>query len=203
METPGMKKYDVMFLSGLLRKIDTVKWDVDDLLESGEVYKDFLKKKIPINDPEDFDFFLKSFYVSHMVVGVCRQIDGDKQSDSLLSLLNNIFKNYKKIKKAWFVDKYEKEFKHLKETPDPDFGKNLGEKIFEENFGKLEFVDPCIVCGDIGKLIIHTREITKFRNKRIAHKDKKEQRFDVNFDDLDKAIDLIVNITDKYYLLKN
>lgn len=196
-----MNNFDIYYLKSLKKEFNNLKGDIENLVWSRKIYKDFLNKERDIEDPEDFYDFLKLSYVSHMVLGVYRQIDQHKDSMSLNNFLNNLFDNSKKIQKRWFVDQCKKNLLKFKTDPDPDFAEKYGIKTFEINFGKLEFIDPTIIYADIGKLLFYTKEIKKFRNKKIAHEDKGKLKFEVNFNDLDKAIDTIENIKSRYNLL--
>jgi len=189
------------YLEPLKRNLNDILEDVLDLIWNRKIYKDAVSNKRTIKEPKGFYDFLKLTYASYAVIGVCRQIDRNKKSLSLLNLLNNLFDNPEKLLKKWFVNQY-KQSLDLKESPDPNFPEEKGVKIFEKNFGKLDFVNPSIIYADIENLIFYTREIKEFRNKRIAHKNKKGKMiFKVNFNDLDKAINIIEELVRKYYLL--
>jgi len=134
-----------------------------------------------------------------MVSAVCRQVDLDTRSSSLINLLNKLIQADITIvlTKDWYSSKYHKEDDIM-----PGFMEGLGKDYFENNFGPKEFVDPDIIRKDIRKLLRDTKKIKKYRNKRIAHRDSNNKLvFDINFNDLNKAIETIRVITSKYYSL--
>lgn len=189
-----MDKPDTIFINSLKENTKDLINNVSDLLWDKKMYNEFcdiIKSNPSINKPNAFHDFIKLGYSSHVVLGVCRQVDKDKSALSLINLMEKIFDNPQKITKDWFVDQY-------KAPLDEAFGK----RDFEDNFGKLDFVDPSIIYADIGSLIFYTKEIKKFRDKRIAHLDKnKKLIFNINFNDINIAIKIIEKLSIKYYLL--
>lgn len=177
--------------------------DIADLVEDRYVFNEItsiVKKNQKLNKDNLFWDFLRTNYVASMVLGVCRQADINKNSLSLVNLLNEIFENPEVIIKEWFVAQYQKG----KQGETKRAVVRQGEADFEKNFGRGNFIEPSIIYSDIGSLLYCTREIKKFRNKRIAHKDKNHKlKFNVNFNDLNKAIDALEQTTIKYNLLLN
>ncbi len=150
---------------------------------------EIIKDNPKIDKPNSFLNYIKINYVTAVIVAICRQVDTNPDSVSLSNLLFEIYDNAEKITKKWFVSKYKK-------------NKERGKKEFEEYFGNLEHIDPAIIYADIGELIFYTKKIKKFRNKRVAHLNKnKVIVFDIDFDTLNNAIDLIKEILMKYYIL--
>lgn len=165
---------------------------VGGVLENRFLFDRFVKiiKNNPeIDKPNSFLNYIRINYVTTAIVAICRQVDTNSDSVSLLNLLFEIHDNAEKITKKWFTSNYKAD-------------EQRGEKEFEKFFGKLKHIDPGIVYADIGKLIFYTKKIKKFRHKRVAHLDKKKKiRFDIDFNILDNAIDLIEEILMKYYIL--
>lgn len=183
-------------LDDLQKDIEALSGDVSDLMWHRKIYTDLAEivaSNPKINVPNAFHDFVKTSYVSSIVLGVCRQIDRDAQALSLINILQKIFDNAETITKDWFAAHYR----------NSALGESFGRKDFEERFGKLNFIDPSIVHGDIGNLIFHTKEIKKYRNKRIAHYQKGNVTFDKNFNfsTINEAIDIIEGLYQKYHLL--
>lgn len=187
-------------IKGLIKKIEEIKIDFagNDAYVGGALENRFLFKRLveiiennpKVNKPNIFLDYIKINYITTIIVAICRQIDRDQDSRSLINLLYEIYDNAEEITKKWFASQYK------------TIGEEYGKKNFKENFGNLEHVDPAIIYADIGNLIFYTKEIKRFRNKRVAHLDKnKEIKFDIDFSTLNKAIDLIERIINKYYLL--
>jgi len=188
-------------IKGLIRKLKEIESDfigdnayiVGGALENRFVFNrlvEIIKDNPKIDKPNIFLDYIKINYVTAIVVAICRHIDRNSNSVSLINFLDDIYKNAKKITKEWFASQY----KTIEAT--------RGNNDFEKYFGNLEYVDPGIVYTDIGNLLFYTKEIKKFRHKKVAHLDRNEKiKFDIDFNTLNKVIDLIEEIIKKYYLL--
>lgn len=167
-----------------------------------EVFQELIrisKNNSKINKGNSFRDFLKESYVALMVLVVCRQIDADSRSTSLINLLNTLLKSQvsEAITKDWYCRQY-----HRDDDIIPGFMEGIGKGDFEEHFGSGEHLDSSIVQADLDELIDKTKEIKRYRNKRIAHRDCNNKLvFDVNFNELDETIETVRKITSKYYLL--
>ncbi len=136
-----------------------------------------------------------------MVSGICRLIDKNKDSVSMINLLDKILHDPKHFTKNEFVKQYIKG----KSGFEKDTMEAVAMASFEKNFSKTgKYIDVSVVCADIGRVVSSTAEIKRFRNKRVAHKDKNDKLvFNLDFRDLDEAIDVIEKIVLKYNLLIN
>lgn len=201
-----MNNCDKVFIASLKKDIENIGDNVSDLLWDKKMYEDFgtiIKNNPKIDKPNLFYDFIKIGYISHVVLGICRQIDKDEHSLSLVNFLNKVFDNCEKIRKDWFVKQYEKSGLD-KIFGRSGYGKHIAERDFKKHFGELDFIDPSMVCADIGSLIFYSKEIKKYRNKRIAHFDKDKKGkvvFNLDFKTLNKSIKVIEELTKKYYLL--
>lgn len=199
MKSSKNDKTKYKFINNLTQKLEDIIIDfmgndtyaIGGVMENRFLYNrliEIIKDNPKTDKPNIFLDYIKINYVTTVIVAICRQVDKDHDSVSLLNFLYKIYNNAEKITKEWFASQY-KEKAH-------------GDSDFEENFGKLAYVDPDIVCFDICNLIRYTGEIKKLRHKRVAHLDKKKKiEFDLDFSTLNKAIDLIEEIIEKYYIL--
>lgn len=188
----AMVKVDIKFIESLKKDIEKITSDVSDLMWDRKMYTEFceiVKNNPTIDKANAFYDFVKSGYISHLVLGIGRQTDEAKKALSLRRLLERINNNPEKITKKWFAAQYK--------TLSEDWGK----ADFEKKFGALDFVDPAIVQKDIENLVSCTEEVRKYRDKRIAHRDKGKIVFKLSFETLDKAIETIEMLAMKYYLL--
>lgn len=188
---------DLKLIESLQKEIEEITGDISDLMWDRKMYTEFaemINGNPKINKPNAFYDFIKTGYVSHIVLGICRQTDKDEKALSLMNLMSRIFNDAEKVTKEWFAVQYNKS---------PVLTEETGRTHFKEHFGELDFIDPAIVHADIGKLIFYTKEIKKYRNKRIAHVDKGGVTFDKDFSfaTLDKAIEMIEELGTRYYLL--
>lgn len=157
------------------------------------------KKNTQIDKGNSFWDFLKESYVALMVSAVCRQVDMDTRSSSLINLLSKIMEPSvaESLTKDWYCQRYHKDDDIM-----PRFMEGIGKSDFEDHFGSKEFVDLDTVKADLKQLVGKTKKIKRYRNKRIAHRDSNNKLvFDVNFNDLDTAIETIRKLASKYYLL--
>jgi len=192
----------ITLIKHLQDEFDSIESEVIRMMGNKQIFEEIInisKKNSQINQGNSFWDFLKESYVALMVSAVCRQVDTDERSASLINLLGTILYNpsvIQSLNKDWYSSQYHREDDIL-----PGFMEGMGEEDFKEHFGTKEYVDPAIVYMDLKKLEEDTKEIKKYRNKRVAHRDKKEQLFKANYDDLHKAVETVRSITSKYYLL--
>lgn len=186
----------------LVDSFDPIESEVIRMMGNREIFQELIrisKNNSKINKGNSFWDFLKESYVALMVSAVCRQTDTDSRSSSLINLLNTLLKPqvFEVLTKDWYCKQY-----HRDNDIMPGFMEGIGKGDFEEHFGPGEHLDTSIVQDDLDELIEKTREIKRYRNKRIAHRDRNNKLvFDVNFNDLDEAIETVRKITSKYYLL--
>lgn len=186
----------------LVDSFDPIESEVIRMMGNREIFQELIrisKNNLKINKGNSFWDFLKESYVALMVSAVCRQTDTDSRSSSLINLLNTLLKPQvsEAITKDWYCWQY-----HRDNDVMPGFMEGIGEGDFEKHFGSDEHLDSSIVQADLDELIEKTKEIKRYRNKRIAHRDRNNKLvFDVNFNDLDEAMETVRKITSKYYLL--
>lgn len=189
--------------------LDEIINDLTNLIENRHVFNEIVsicKENEELKEDNIFWQFLRINYVSSAVLNICRQIDTNPDSLSLINLLNEILQNPKAITKRWFASQYQKNIKGDPQKMN-DFKKimfGVGKVDFENKFGIRNFIRKSMVNSDVQKLKRHTKSIKKFRHKRIAHLDKNRKlKFHISFNDLDNAIDVLEEATLKYNLLLN
>lgn len=186
----------------LVDSFDPIESEVIRMMGNREIFQELIrisKNNSKINKGNSFWDFLKESYVALMVSAVCRQTDTDPRSSSLINLLNTLLKPRvsEVLTKDWYCKQY-----HRDNDIMPGFMEGIGKGDFEEHFGSGEHLDTSTVQDDLDELMERTKEIKRYRNKRIAHRDRNNKLvFDVNFNDLDEAIETVRKITSKYYLL--
>lgn len=187
-----MATADIKFIESRKEDIKKIIEQIKDLMWDKKMFDETIEimNNNAISQNNVFHIFINAGYVSHGVLGICRLVDENKDSLSLISVLKSIFDNAEKITKEWYVKNYALE-------------RQFGNKSFEDNFGNQSFIDPSIIYADIGSLIFNTRELKKYRDKRIAHFDKNGNVFlDEKVAPLvQKATAVIEELGKKYYLL--
>lgn len=183
-------------------EFESIESEVIRMMGNKKIFEEIVeisKKNSQINQGNSFWDFLKESYIALMVSAVCRQIDTDERSSSLANLLRTILFNptvIQSLNKDWYSEQY-----HCDNDIFPGFMEGIGKGDFEEHFGSKEYIDPAIIYIDLKRLEEDTKEIRKYRNKRVAHQDRKEQIFKANYNDLDKAVETVRSLASKYYLL--
>ncbi len=189
-------------INQLIDAFNPIETEVIRMMGNRSIFQEIIeisKQNKEIDKNNSFWDFLKESYVALMVSAVCRQTDTDSRSSSLINLLNTILDRSitENLTKEWYCQQY-----HGNDGAMPGFMEGIGRGDFESHFGLGEHIDSDIVNSDLKRLIEKTKEIKRYRNKRIAHRDSNDKLvFDVNFNDLDAAIETIREITSKYYLL--
>lgn len=177
-------------------EIERITNDFTDTIEARHILsrlREIITANPKINTDNLFWDHLTASFGASMVLGIARQVDERTEVISLLKLLNDIRSNASIITREWFADQYK-----------PTLPREIGEQHFAENFGQMAELDTAIVEKDIQDLNQATAKVKKFRHTRIAHKNADERLvIDLNFEEVDKAIEVIERIVIKYQLLLN
>lgn len=187
--------------------------------------RDLLNFHPPEIQVDDLAEALQYSYVGSMVMSVCRQTDRDTRTMSLLNLLNKILDHPDIFTRDWYLEQGERHNKIFDGVPYAKVATwedrtrtttefhAVDEKGREEGLSytqfSSEFADPFFdECGhlkvvnvrnDLDRLQKDTRIIQGYRNRFIAHSEKGARAKVVpRFHDLDKAINIIRNLTTKY-----
>lgn len=163
----------------LLEKRDTF-WGVQEIIKSN-VYKE-------IETRGHVYEYIGHTYVAYMAIGIRRQIKVDKDSISLLRLLNEISENPKILSREYYVELYKsspKEFAHR------DFDRFCGDY--------RDHISPDMVKSDIKALKEIVFKVETFADRRIAHHDTRCPELP-RFSDLDESLDKIGEMYQKYHL---
>lgn len=171
-------------------EIEIITSDFEDLMYSKYQIEE-LEKIIRANENVkksvgSFWEHYKLNYTYFAISKIFHQIDEHSDSSSLINLLRSLLGNYKTITVKWWIGD----------------GMALSSETFCEEFGKSGYLDPELVRQDINSLESITKEIRKFRHKRIAHKSK-NKTFDYKISNtrLNEAIAVIEKLIIKYQLL--
>jgi hypothetical protein len=180
-----------MSASTLKRRIKVILNDVSRLVEDKsffQEYQTFIANHPTINKNNQFLYFIGLNYIEAATLGVFRQIDGNRKSQSLLNLLRDIDASYKLFSYRRFSAKYS--MPGMAESQFQQFAIKDGSRIDK---GKIR--------KDIAGLLRVTKPILKYRHKVVAHKNKRQVSINGTINDLYKAIDFIENMVIKYHLL--
>ncbi len=142
--------------------------------------------------PKDGDFldYLRQWYVDSTVMGLRRQLKVDPDSVSLVRLLDEIATNAARLSRQRFVALY------------PPNRKNWANKTFDQHAGAgAAHVDAESVRADIKKLKSLAKRCEQYADRLVAHLGKRGVADPPSYKELDKAIDFMENLLQKYYLL--
>lgn len=156
-----------------------------------------LRPGIPILD------YFRNVYGDYAAMAIRRQGRPHKDSVSLLGFLEDLAANASFITRDWMRELYREPVATIGGMVPPG---GLGDSLADKDFQKFAdssglVLDAQKVLDDIAKLKIATERIVAVTDTTIAHDDKNGPEFQITFDDLNVAIDVLEEITRKYVLL--
>jgi hypothetical protein len=169
--------------------IDSIHKDVEKLLSDREIYRRYLeivKNNREIQSPADFHIWVRENYVASVVTAIRRQLDTRKDVVSLMRLLIEIRNHNQILSRDWYKNT------HQYDWADVDFTNVAGNGTFFDNK---------IADEDIKQLELLGKSIQEYSHKYVAHKSKDQMKKIPTFDDVDKFIEKLEEITKKYILL--
>lgn len=181
-------------ISKWLRWLDVIKAEIQDLVVSKYIFHEVQKMiaenpKIQVNN--SFYRYITSTYVSHAVIGLRRQLKTDPQGISLALLLQELIKTPEVLSRKYYVGLHE--------------GSTV-EDLADEDFDRFaspgaSHIDPAQVEKDLQRLRDVTRKCEDFADKRIAHRDKREPKSLLTYNEVDDCISLLDELYIKYLLM--
>ncbi len=156
--------------------------------------QEIIKLNTAIQKPNVFYGYLGDSYISHMLIGIRRQIktDKDKTSISLAQLLDEIHNSPTVLSREYFVGLYKGST--VEENANHDF-----DTIFQAN--KENYISPRMVKADFDKLKSVAKKCEDFADKRVAHRDKRKPIQPLTFREVDDVVDLLDKLYVKYHLI--
>lgn len=152
--------------------------------------QEFHKLKDKFNNkelPYDIFAFMRRNYITFMAMAIRRLVDRHKDVVSLIKIMDDLALNSDAVTRKWFLQLW------------PDAS---GEKLFEQFFGDNLVLNRETINEDMQELEFHTKKVADHADKWEAHWDKKRYTTGtVNFNDLDKAVRVLVEVYKRYYYL--
>ena len=193
-------------ISVLLR--DTSKfWEVQDIISANP----------RIQKPSTFYCYLGRTYLSHALAGLRRQIKPNKESISLIGLLDDIAENPEQLSRSYYrslcshpdgpdICQIESEGRTTLAEAGITDSSQLKKLINADNFAQYadasgKHVCPQMIKADRDKLKSAVEACEEFADKRIAHWDKDEPEDVPTFGELDECIKLLDKTYVKYHVL--
>jgi hypothetical protein len=155
-----------------------------------EVQK-IIKDNPSLPQANSFYIYLTITYVSHVAMGVRRQVKGSQQSISFAQLLEEIVATPHLLSRSYYASLY--------------IGssvQDMGQADFDQ-FAKAGaiHIDPNIVAADLERLRDATLKCEVFADKRLAHHDTQHPKQLPTYDELDASVDLLDQLYCRYSLL--
>lgn len=176
-----------------LRWLDVVKIEVQELVIAKHTFHE-VQKMIDANPKlktgNSFYRYFTNTYVSHVVMGLRRQIKTDPQSISFALLLKEMTETPEVLSRRYYVSLYEG---------------SVVEDLADKDFDRIAapgspHIDCAKVAADLQRLCDATKKCEEFADKRLAHRDKSEPKSPPTYNEVDDCIDLLDELFVKYQL---
>ena len=193
-------------ISGLLRD-ENMFWEIQDII----------RENPRMQKPNVFYGYLGRTYLSHALAGLRRQIKPNKDSISLIGLLDDIAKNPEQLSRSYYrslcshpdgpdICQIESEGKTTLAEAGITDSSQLKKLINMDDFAQYAdasgtHVCPQMVMADRDKLKSAVEACEGYADTRIAHWDKGEPEDVPTFGELDECIKLLDKTYVKYHLL--
>ena len=174
-----------------LRWLEIIHRDAEELLDNQYLFSAYIgiiKNNPKIQEPSDFHWWVRDNYVNSVAMSIRRQVDTDSDVITFGKLLKEIQETPQTITKEWHRSLYK------------NLGPQWADKEFEDIAGNGKFFDPKVAGNDFRTLVDLAKGVTKFADRRIAHKSKQPIPV-VKFLDLDTFIDNFEKMLIKYILI--
>jgi hypothetical protein len=179
-----------------LRWFDVIKVEVQDLVVAKHTFNEIqrmIRSNPKLHQHSSFYNYFARTYVSHVVIGLRRQIKGDDQSISMSRLFDEMISTPQAFPRRYFTDKY-------KGSVAEDFADNDFDKFATPG---APHIDPKLVEADLARLRAATRRCEDFADKRVAHRDKREPKQPLRYKEVDDCVALLDELYVKYFRLFN
>ena len=177
-----------------LKWLDVIKAEVQDLVVARRTFHEIqqlIKDNPALHQPNSFYDYLSRTYVTHVVIGLRRQIKCDDQSISLARLFEELIESPHILSRSYYVNLYKGST--VEDFANKDFNKFAAEEA--------SHIDSLLVITDLTKLRDTTKRCEDYADKRLAHRDKREPKILPTFNEVDDCITLLDELYVKYFML--
>ena len=175
--------------------MEIIQGEIQMLLRDTNMFwevQDIIRENPRIQKPSAFYRYLGRTYLSHALAGLRRQIKPQKDSISLVGLLDEIAKTPEELSRSYYHS--------LCANPDRSDMIQMDDFApYADTSGK--HVCPKMVKADLNALKLTVEKHEAFADKRIVHWDKGEPDVIPTFGELDDCIKLLDKTYVKYHLL--
>ena len=191
----------VMFSSSMdtklqkwIKWLDIIKIEISEILIGRNIFWQLLESVESDSVKRGkiiYGHYLCSSFTSHVMMAIRRQIKDNKQSISLVRLLNELIENPEIISSDYFKSLWkDSTSKHKADTYFHDYSLGVYNHISRE-----------VVKADLEHLLKHTNKIEALSDQRLAHRDKKLFQSVPSITELEACIETFKIIFCKYYYL--
>ncbi len=177
-----------------LRWLEVIKDEVQDLVMAKRTFHEvqqLIRDNPALHQPNSFYDYLSRTYVSHVVIGLRRQIKCGNQSISMARMFEELIESPQVLTRSYYVGLYKGSV--VENFADKDFNKFAAPEA--------PHIDPTLVAADLTRLRNATKRCEDFADKRVAHRDKKEPKELPTFNEVDACINLLDELYVRYFML--
>lgn len=177
-----------------IKWLKIIKSEIYDLVLTKDIFwkvQDLIRKNERIQGKSIFCKYMGDTYVSHVIIGIRRQVKTDHQSISFARLLSEISRHPEIITRKNFVNLYKNSV--VEDIADNDFDQFCGPN--------RSYISQKMVEDDLDSLKKVAKKCEDFADKRVAHRDKRDPNGLLTFGDVNDCIDLFDKIYCKYHLI--
>ncbi|MDP3798839.1 MAG: hypothetical protein Q8R06_17120 [Polaromonas sp.] len=177
-----------------LRWLEVIKLQVQDLVMAKHTFHEvqaIIRDNPALHQANSFYKYLTITYVSHVVMGVRRQVKCDTQSISFAQLLGEMVATPELLSRPYYISLYAGTT--VEDLADGDFDRFAP--------AGAKHIDPILVEADLQRLREATAKCEEFADRRLAHHDKRDPKQLPTYNELDVAIDLLDQLYCRYFLL--
>lgn len=181
-------------LTKWLRWLEVLKNEIQDLVIAKHTFHEIqgmIRDNPLLHRNSLFYDYLSRTYVSHVVIGVRRQIKCDGRSISLARLFEEMITTPKVFPRRYYTAKYKGSI--VEDRADEDF----------DNFAEpgAPHISAPLIAIDLERLRKISKRCEEFADKRVAHTDKQILKQLPTFNEVDACIDLLDDLYVKYHRL--
>jgi len=174
--------------------MDVIKVEVQDLVMAKRTFHEvqqLIKDNPALHQSNSFYDYLSCTYVSHVVIGLRRQIKCDNHCISMARMFEELIESPQVLTRSYYVGLYKGSV--VENFADNDFNKFAVPGAFH--------IDPTLVSADLTRLRDASKRCEDFADKRVAHRDKREPKELPTFNEVDACIALLDELYVRYYML--
>lgn len=167
--------------------------DVQQLLICQNIFweiQSIIKNNKKIHKSSSFYQYLADTYISHVTIGIRRQLKINQTSISFTRLLTEIGEHPLSLNRAYFKGLYK-----------GSVVEDLADKDFDKYSEKGKHISVPMVREDLEKLKSVAHKVEDFVDKRVAHHDKRTPRQLPKFHEVDSCLELMDKLYVKYHLI--